>query len=209
MSKTNTESILRNYPHPYITDIELRTLLKGTPDSYYAKIKRLTEVGKLLHIRRGLYSISEAIGNQQKAHPFEIAQYIYGPSCISLESALSFHQLIPEAVYTVTSVCTKRSKEFNTRLGLFSYIRLPLENFYMEAQIVEIDGYKFFMAKPWRAICDYVFCYKKEWTSFEPLLDSLRISLEDLPSLSNEEANLLSEYYQHKRLNKFLAGITK
>jgi hypothetical protein len=38
----------------------------------------------------------------------------YALSAISLESALSFHDLIPEAVHSVTSVAIKRTKEFST-----------------------------------------------------------------------------------------------
>jgi hypothetical protein len=201
------EQTFRHYPRPYLTDAELEVLLDGTPDSRYGKVKRLLANGKLLHIRRGLYCLTDMAGYLKKPHPFELAQYIYGPSYISLESALSYHRLIPETVYTVTSVTGGRSKEFKTPLGLFSYQHLPLENLYTEVEFVYEDGYKFFMAKPWKAICDYVFCYKKNWNCLNPLLESLRVNLDDLPVLRNEAIQLLDEYYQHKRLSRFLKGI--
>lgn len=200
------EAMLRIYPRSYLTDAELGTLLDGTPDSRYSKIKRLLAQGKLLHIRRGLYSLTEEIGCLIKPHPFELAQHIYGPSYISLESALSYHKLIPETVYTVTSATSKRSKEFQTALGAFSYSHLPLENFYTEVELIKENGYQFFMAKPWKAICDYVFCYRKNWKSLEPLLESLRINYEDLPKLRNEEKQLLDEYYRHTRISRFFEG---
>lgn len=203
------ERTLQGYPRPYLTDIELEGLLDGTPDSRYGKVKRLLAQGKLLHIRRGLYCLTDMIGYLTKPHPYELAQYIYGPSYISLESALSFHKLIPERVYTITSAAGKRSKEFQTPLGMFSYLHLPLKNFYTEVDLIEENGYKFFMAKPWKAICDYVFCYKKNWISLEPLLASLRINREDLPILRNEEIQLLDEYYHHERVSRFLKGIQK
>ncbi|MFA6037210.1 MAG: hypothetical protein WC748_03685 [Legionellales bacterium] len=197
------DRILQNYPRPYLTDLELDTLLDGTSDSRYSKVKRLLAQGRLLHVRRGLYCLPD----KQKTHPYELAQYIYGPSYISLESALSFHQLIPEAVYTITSVTSKRSKEFNTPLGVFSYQHLPLEGFYTEVSLNTENGYSFFMAKPWKAICDYVFCYKKEWDSLLPLEQSLRISRKDLPLLRDEEITLLNEYYHHSRITRFLKGV--
>src|SRR5438270_12510241 len=120
------ERALQNYPRPYLTDIELERLLGGTPDSRYGKVKRMLVQGKLLHIRRGLYCITRELGYLQKPSLLEMAQYIYGPSFISLESALSYHNLIPEAVYTTTSVTSKRSKEFKTPLGYFSYRQVPL-----------------------------------------------------------------------------------
>src|SRR5437870_269064 len=106
------ERTLQDYPRPYLTEGELEALLDGTPDSRYGKVKCLLAQGKLLHIRRGLYCLTDLVGYLTKPHPFELAQHVYGPSYISLESALSFHQLIPETVYTVTSTTSKRSKEF-------------------------------------------------------------------------------------------------
>jgi hypothetical protein len=201
------ENKLRNYYRPYITDAELEMLLDGTSDSRYGRVKRLLAQGKLLHIRRGLYCLTEMMGYLTKPHPFELAQHIYAPSYISLESALAYYKLIPEAVYTITSVCAKRSKEVHTPLGIFSYLHLPLENFYTEVVLIAANNYRFFMAKPWKAICDYVFCYKKDWDNLEPLLESLRINREELPMLRDEEIELLEEYYHHSRLSRFLKGI--
>lgn len=209
MARSSLQRTLQSYPRPYLTDAELEVLLDGTPDSRYGKVKRLLAQGKLWHIRRGLYCLTDEAGYLTKPHPYELAQFIYGPSYISLESALSFHQLIPETVYTVTSTTGKRSKEFQTPLGVFSYLRLPLENFYTEVELIEENGHKFFMAKPWKAICDYVFCYKKNWSNLKPLLESLRINREDLPVLRNEEIQLLDEYYHHERVSRFLKGIQR
>ncbi len=206
---THLDRILQHYPHPYLTDAELETLLDGTVDSRYGKVKRMLAQGKLLHIRRGLYCLTKEMGYLKKPHSFELAQYIDGPSYISLESALNYHHLIPEAVYTTTSAMGKRSKEFATPLGIFSYRPVPLEELYTEVELIEENGYKFFMAKPWKAICDYVFCYKKDWISLEPLLNNLRINMENLPALRKEEIQLLDEYYHHARVNRFLKGVQR
>ena len=197
------------FPHSYISDADFEVLLGSTPDSRYGKIKRLLAQGKLLHIRRGLYCLTEELGCLIKPHPFELAQYIYGPSYISLESALSFHKLIPETVYTVTSATAKRSKEFRTPLGVYSYLHLPRENFYVEVERVQEDDRQFFMAKPWKAICDYVYCYRKDWTNLEPLLGSLRMNHDELPSLGVGELQQLQDYYHHRRLDLFLKGVHK
>ena len=87
MNRLNDKNLHR-LERPYLTDIELETLLDGSADSRYGKVKRLIQQGKMLHIRRGLYCLTEIRGSV-KPHPFELAQYIYAPSYISLESALS------------------------------------------------------------------------------------------------------------------------
>ena len=200
---------LYQHPNPYVSDMELETLLGGTPDSRYGKIKRLLAQGKLVHIRRGLYCLTEKMGYPLKPHPFELAQYIYAPSYISFQSALSYHGLIPEAVYTTTSATIRRAKVFKTPLGIFTYLRLPSENFYTEVERVAEDYTPYFMAKPWKAICDYIYGYKHDWRNLEPLLQSLRIEKEDLPKLTQELFIRLSDYYKSKRITRFLNGIKK
>jgi hypothetical protein len=198
---------LRGFPRPYLTDHELQNLLDGTPDSRYGKVKRMLAQGELLHIRRGLYCITHEIGYTKNPHPFALAQYIYGPSFISLESALSYHNLIPEAVYTTTSVSGGRSKEFVTPLGIFTFQQVPRQDLYTEVMQIKESDNQFFIAKPWRAICDYVYCYRKDWQGLSPLVKSLRISLGDLPLLRDEEHQLLADYYQSRRMDQFLKGI--
>ena len=203
------ENMIKQFPHGYVTHSELAILLNNTKNSRYSKVKRFLAGEKLLHIRRGLYYLTEKMGYSTKPHPFELAQFIYGPSYISLESALSYYKLIPETVYTITSVTGKRSKDFKTPLGMFSYLHIPLENLYLQVELIKEQNYTFFIAKPWKAICDYVFCYKKDWKNINPLIDSLRIDRELLPLLSYEEYQLLMEYYHHHRLNLFLKGVFK
>lgn len=202
------ENALRDYQRSFLTDVELSLFVKGSVDSRYGQVKRLLAQNKMLRIRRGLYCLTDKIGHISP-HPFELAQYIYGPSYISLESALSFHRLIPEAVHGITSVCVKRSKEMHTPLGVFSYARCPSFNFFTDVELVTENKQLFFMAKPWKAICDYVFCYKKNWDQLEPLFISLRIDSDDLPMLLDEEMERLEAYYHHRRIGRFLNAVKR
>lgn len=201
------ERLLQKYPRPYLTGVELEHLIDGSHNSRYSKVKRMLAQKKLLHIRRGLYCITQELGYLKKPSSFELAQYIYGPSFISLESALSYHHLIPEAVYTTTSVTCKRSKEFETPLGVFSFRSVPLEDLFTEVILMQESEQQFFIAKPWRAICDYIFCYRLDWDSLHPLMSSLRIEIKNLPAFRKEEIQLLDEYYHHSRMSRFLRAI--
>ena len=203
----STEQILRNYPRSALTHTELSALLGGTDNSQYAKTKRLLAKGVLLPLRRGLYCLNHEMGYPKKPHPYELAQYIYGPSYISLESALSFHHLIPEAVHEITSVSSKRSKTYNTPLGSFTYVKTRPETLYTEVELIQEPGFQFLMAKPWKAICDYLFCYKKEWLTLEPFVESLRVEADHLPPLRDSEKEALNQYYHNKRLSRFLNSL--
>lgn len=210
---TQIELKLRNYPGQYIGDSELSALLEGSDYSRYGQVKRALAAGALLRVRRGLYSIPRGLAGLHHAHPFELAAKIYGPSYVSLESALSYHNLIPEAVYTITSVTPKRTTKFNTPLGLFTYQHLPSENFFVEVERVEeerrLNKTIYFMATPWKAITDFVFCYKKDWRDIDPLINSLRIEPESLPILDEKTLISLENYYKSSRVTKFLQGVSK
>jgi predicted transcriptional regulator of viral defense system len=196
-------------PNSLITDTELAFWLDGSPDSRYGKVKRLQQQGKLLHIRRGLYSVADASTPSAMLHPFELAHHIYAPSYISLESALAYYQLIPEAVYVTTSVSIKRSKEFDTPVGKFTYLKLPTKNFYLNVELITTNNHRFLIAKPWKAIFDYVYGYKKDWYNLDPLWKSLRIELDELPTLSEPEIELFDDYYASQRMTRFLRGIRR
>lgn len=204
----NIDDQLRRLPVPYFTDVQFAALVGGSNHSRYGKIKRLIANNTLLHIRRGLYCLNPEIA-QIKPQPLALAQHIYAPSYISLESALSYHQLIPEQVTIITSVATKRAKDFVTPLGVFSYKRIPAAGFYTEVELIQKEMQSFFIAKPWKAITDYVFCYKKNWHDLQPLVKSLRIEPEDLPVVRYEELMNLADYYQSQRINRFLQGIKR
>lgn len=203
------ENTLRQHSQHLLSDCDLELLMDGTPNSRHSKVKRLIQQGKLIHIKRGLYLITELLGHNEQPHSFEIAQRIYSPSYISFESALSYHQLIPERVYTTTCACTKRSKEFHTPLGIFSYLQLPTNNFFIEVELITYNNYHFFMAKPWKAICDYVYSNHFVGDNFTMLLENLRINKSDLPLIKNEELDILDDYYQRKYITKFIKNIKR
>ncbi len=202
------ENILWRNASVYVSEDQLAHFLDGSPDSRYARIKRAVQAGYLVRVKRGLYYLSSRLVPEQP-HPFELAQLIYGPSYISLESALSYHGLIPEAVHTITSATTKRNKEFHTPLGAFSYHRLPIDNFFIGVAQIKENNCRFFMASPWKALLDYIYCYKKNWQNLDPVQESLRIELEDLPILPQDYLSQLGSYYHSRRIERFIKNIPK
>ncbi|MDF1759417.1 MAG: hypothetical protein P1U40_02655 [Coxiellaceae bacterium] len=203
---TAFEDQLLQHHSALITDSEFAILISGSSDRRYALIKRALANGTLLRIRRGLYVIKYHL-KTKPPHPFELAQFIYGLSYISLESALSAHGLIPEAVYSTTSVTIKRKKNFDTPLGVFSYLHLPVENFFTEVDYVDEGSNQYFLATPWKALLDYLYCYKKAWRDLSDAAEDLRLNLDALPGLTTQQANDLQCYYQRDRVTRFLRKI--
>jgi len=89
------------------------------------KISELLKSKELLSIRRGLYIIGSKMG-LPSPEPFLIANHLRGPSYVSLESAMSYWNMIPERVYEISSVTIKTSKSYKTPVGRFSYQQLKV-----------------------------------------------------------------------------------
>jgi len=86
----------------------------------------------------------------------------------SLKSALSYHRLIPEAVYACTSVTLKESKDFEPPLGLFSYKWVPQNIFYAGVErFTNENGNVFLIAEPIKALADYVYIHRRDWAGLE------------------------------------------
>ncbi len=205
---TLIEKTFWRHPSPYLSEDQLAHYLGGTVNSRYSRLKRAVKQGHLIRIKRGLYCLSERLA-KKASHPFELAQLIYGPSYISLESALSFHGLIPEAVHSITSATIKRNKKLQTPLGQFIYFRLPVDNFFIGVNHIKENEHQFFIASPWKALLDYIYCYKKEWYDLSPIQKSLRIELNDLPKINTDELQQLNLFYHNKRIKNFIKNIPR
>ena len=202
------EKIREASPADLMTDLAIANLFPRSPDQRYALVKRAIAKGELIHIRRGLYYL----GRRYQRGPlnlFAIAQQVYAPSYVSFESALSHHGWIPEAVRTVTSSTSKRSRSFETPLGRFIYIHVSCHPFLTGIFYEKSGADTFWIAPPCRAIADYVAAYKKDWRGISPLLKSLRIEEEDLANTSREELLQLEAIYRSRLVKRFLRGVRK
>ncbi|TAE35609.1 MAG: hypothetical protein EAY66_08485 [Sphingobacteriales bacterium] len=157
------------------------------------KIHQMLNQGVLSAIRKGLYIAGPAL-MVNKPEPFLLANHIMGPSCISLDSALAYHQLIPERVYQITSVTTKASRSFNTPEGLFSYTRLPLPYYSFGIQQVSLLAQQtVMMVMPEKALCDKIITtsgiiFRSQKMAMAYLLENLRI---DESSLQSFDTNIM------------------
>ena len=87
---------------------------------------------------------------------FFIANKIYSPSYISFESALSWHGLIPEGVYSITSAASIKTNTFKTTIGTFTYRHLKPELMFGYA-LVSAGNKQAKIAEPEKAILDFLY----------------------------------------------------
>jgi len=119
------------------------------------RVTTLLRRGEIVRVKKGLYVLGEPHSRRPYSREL-LANLIYGPSMISLDTALSFHGLIPERVSATTSVTTKRPKKFDTPVGSFIYRRSPEHCFHIGMDRIAEGNVAFLIAVPERALADKI-----------------------------------------------------
>ncbi|MBA4304721.1 MAG: hypothetical protein C0424_10890 [Sphingobacteriaceae bacterium] len=154
-------------------------------NSPYDKINEWVKQGVLVQLRRGLYALSEELG-LTKVEPFLIANQLYGPSYVSLDTALAYWGLIPERVYVISSVSMRPTKLFHTSRGVFSYKELPATYFSLGISQVSLSPKQnVLVASKEKCLCDKLVCtsglqLRSRKQAMRWLIDDLRIDQDQL-----------------------------
>lgn len=164
--------------------------------------------GYIQKIRNSWYCFADRL--MQEDDLCLIANKIYAPSYVSLESAFAFYHFIPEGVFRTTSVSTLKTASFHTPIGYFHYRNLKPSMFFgyqLERQTKGSMPVWYKMASPEKALIDFVHLNQqyKEEVDF----DSLRFDWDAFGEAVNLEK--LDEYLRHiqsdaltKRIKTFL-----
>ena len=159
------------------------------------KISELLKRRELISIRRGLYITGPKM-DLPTPEPFLIANHLRGPSYVSLESALSYWNMIPERAYEISSVTIKTSKLYKTPIGRFSYQQLKTPYYsYGIMNIVYSPKQTMLVASPEKALCDKVVLTPKIYLrsikqTREFLMEDLRMDSEVLKTLDTKVMGL-------------------
>jgi hypothetical protein len=172
------------------------------------KITKMLADGSIIRIKKGLYCFGEAFRRGVLSRGY-IANLIYGPSYVSLASALSFYSLIPERVETVTSVTTSRSRQFETPFGFFSYRHLSESRYTTGATINISENAKYMIASPEKALVDTIWLDRRFsgrtlscFTAY--LVDDLRVDMKALHQLDISRFFDIAHAYKSPKIRKFI-----
>lgn len=119
------------------------------------KIIELEKENAIIRLKRGLYVVSPKVSGQFLSIEL-IANHIYGPSYVSMESALRYHGLIPEKTYNINSMTIKRSRMFENSIARFEYTSCPSTYYAIGINQVINEEFSFLIASPEKALCDLI-----------------------------------------------------
>lgn len=126
---------------------EFKNIFGLRAESAAVKLTRYKNAGYLASPKRGVYYLAD-----EPVDKFKIANRLYFPSYVSLDSILSAWGIIPEIVYTITSVTTKASREFSDAQTVYKYYKIKKEAFLGYQK----EGERL-VATPEKALVDYLY----------------------------------------------------
>ena len=184
---------------------------KQFPSMNLMNLVRWKEKGYILKLRNRWYAFNDRESSENMG--WLAANLIYSPSYISLHTALSWYNLIPEMIPTTTSVTTRKTNKFSTPLGSFDYHSIKPELFgfgYVLEDMgssVRDTGRKIMVATPQKAILD--FFYINNYYETEKDIEDLRLNETELVNIINPEFNKNLGKYQSHALERRIRKLTK
>ena len=155
------------------------------------KLARMVQNKECIPIIQGLYETDSSTPG------YRLANCICTPSYLSFEFALSYHSLIPEAVYNFTSATfeKKKKKIYKTPFGVFTYRDVPSAVYPYGITCFSEQGYAIQIASPEKALCDELYIQSpvaSQGELRELMFDGLRIDWDAFCKLSVEDVAFLS-----------------
>jgi len=175
------------------TPREFKNIFNLSDKTARVYISRNLKTGLFEKLRSGLYILKDS-----SPSPYQIANRLYQPSYISLDKALAHYGMIPETVFSVTSITTKPTREFTTECGLYIYQTIKLQAF-TGYRLVNLDGQDILMAEPEKALVDYLY-----FVSLGKIELSDRINLNNL---SKNKVLSFAKLFNRPKLNRLIEQI--
>jgi len=170
--------------------------------------RRLVEWQQKDHIRKIVnkwYLFTESKINEMLL--FRISNCIYRPSYVSLESALSYHHLIPEGVYSQQAVTTRKTINYETTVGTFNYRTLKSKLFF-GYEILHKQEYPVMMAEVEKAILDFLYLTSSIKTIDD--IESLRFNNTEIHNSVNwKKLDKYAMVFANKTLDKRITDLKK
>ncbi len=119
--------------------------------TFFSMLARLTRQNILQKLERDKYKLAGG-----HAHDFQIANFLYEPSYVSLEAALNFHGVLSQFPYEIASITARKPVTKIIDEKAYRYVRIKKTLFW---------GYEpvqgFLIAQPEKALLDLLYLMSK------------------------------------------------
>jgi predicted transcriptional regulator of viral defense system len=178
--------------------ITLADIRMAFPDFDQKNLVNWQKKGYITKLKNGCYIFSDVKTTEQTL--FLIANKLYEPSYVSLESALSFYGIIPEGVYSIQSVSTRKTQVFNTPQGTFRYYSFKPSLYFGYHLMAEAVAHPYRLASREKAILDFL--YLRSDIDCAEALEALRWNRAELANLDRTLLNNYLSLFESRTLSK-------
>jgi len=187
---------------PYITSKDL-TIFKDNKQIIRNQLTRWENKGLIIKLKRGVYLLNE---NDRKINPSRtfLANQLYSPSYVSLEYALNFYDLIPERVFDITSVTTRKTRTITNKLGEFVYRKIKADAYRGFQSLNDEAGLEYFIAFPEKAIVDFFFLNMGKFEKIEKDIFTSSFRFQNVDILNEAKLLRFVELFKNKKLERII-----
>ena len=121
------------------------------------KVANLEKEGRIIRLKRGMYVVNPNESGKLLSLGL-IGNVLYGPSYVSMLTALREYGLIPARVEVVESMTTHLTVSFENPVGRFEYHHCTKDYYSIGITQREEEGISYLIATPEKALCDYIVC---------------------------------------------------
>jgi len=157
-------------------------------------LHRYEKRGKLLRLKKGIYTTTayvERMRNRGELETFTdfLANFLYSPSYLSLETILYRHNLLTEIPVNLTSVSKNKTAIFTNKLSNFIYHKMK-PSLFCGFELSEENGFSIMRATKAKAMFDFLYLRKNILPNKEAVRE-LRLNVENL---SRDDIKELNKY---------------
>lgn len=176
----------------------LQDAAKLSSKVYHHRLVDWQKKGYITRVANGIYLFGDA--EIDELYLYYLSGRVYEPSYISLESAFAFYGFIPESVYRITAVSTRKTWQTGFDKIIFSY-RTINKNYFFGYTLLNWKNTVIKMAEPEKAIIDY-FYLNTEMNSAEQIA-GMRFNADEIMAKINwEKMQDYLQLCQNKALEK-------
>ena len=195
MNYIELSSVLRSHKMYLFTLGDVKNLF---PDEKAKTIKnnfiRWLSKGYFVRLKRDLYEFVEQ-GKELKIPDLHVANRLYEPSYVSLETALSIYSIIPDIAAAVTSVTSRPTRTFKNKYGSFFY-RACQKKVFTGYKIMLYEGFKVYIADKEKALVDFLYYRSRLSQSLD--FDEERLNKEILKKVDWGKAFRYAKLFNNK-----------
>jgi predicted transcriptional regulator of viral defense system len=177
--------------------ISLSDIRKQFPDFDSRRLVEWQKKGYITRITNKWYVFNETPRDELLL--YRISNCISYPSYVSLETAMSYYGMIPEAVFSFQGITTQKTKTCETTVGTFIFKHVK-HSLYFGYTILHFDNIPVMIADKEKALID--FCYLHPEIRTENDFEELRLNQDRLSDIDWDKMYMYLAVINNKALNK-------